>query len=226
MKTTVIRLVVLLFIAGMVGLGCKTTPGANHAPTITALSLPDSVEAGNDASFSCTASDPDGDALSYSWTCSSGTLLSTNTRAVQWTAPAASGQVTVTVVVRDSFGASDTSSGTLAVKPIVATIIDWAGSVDARGFQVWHNYITTGYTVSGSFSAGVQFITFLVLDSIGYQNWGFHQPYTALVKDDSSLGTSFSAVVPQTGLYHIILDNTKSGSADTTVHLTVQTTSP
>jgi hypothetical protein len=226
MNTSVIRIVVLLCIAGLIGLGCKTTPGENHAPTITALNLPDSVPAGTDASFSCTASDQDDDPLSYNWTCSSGTLLSTTAKTVGWTAPDQSGSALLTVVVRDSSGASDTSSGTVAVAPLITTIIDWSGAVDAASFQVWHQTVPTGYTLSGSFSAGVQTITFLVLDSIGYQNWGFHQPYTGLVKVDSSLGTSFSAVVHQTGMYHFILDNQDNTFADTAVHLTVQTTSP
>jgi hypothetical protein len=68
MNTPVIRIIVLVCIVGLVGLSCKT-PAVNNAPTITALDLPSSVEAGNDATFSCTASDPDGDVLTYNWTC-------------------------------------------------------------------------------------------------------------------------------------------------------------
>jgi hypothetical protein len=62
MNTPVIRIIVLVCIAGLVGLSCKT-PAANQAPTITALGLPSSVTVGDDATFSCTASDPDGDVL-------------------------------------------------------------------------------------------------------------------------------------------------------------------
>jgi hypothetical protein len=226
MNTSVIRIVVLLFIAGLVGLGCKTTPGENHAPTITALNLPDSVDGGTDQTFSCTASDQDGDPLSYSWTCTSGLLLSTTARTVAWSAPERSGSAIVTVVVRDSSGASDTSSGTVAVKPMVTTVIDWTGVVAGLTFQAWHLNVPAGYTVSGSFSAGAQTITFLVLDSLNYTKWDFRTPYEGLVKVDSSMGSSFSAVIPKTGLYHFVLDNRDNDSAVSTAHVAVQSTSP
>ncbi len=225
MNRTVIRTVVLIFIAGLVAMNCES-PAANSAPTITALNLPDTVQAGNDATFSCTASDPDGDPLSYSWTTTAGALLSTNAKTVGWTAPDHSGSALVTVVVQDSAGAADTSSGMVAVSPVVTNIIDWTGRVEARDFQVWHNYLPGGYTLSGSFSAGGQFITFLVLDPANYPKWGSDSSFVGLVKIDSSAGSTFSAVVPATGLYHIILDNRENPAADTAVHVLVQTTSP
>jgi len=226
MNTPVIRILVLVCIIGLAGLNCEA-PAANNAPTITALGLPDSVTAGSDATFSCTATDPDGDVLTYSWTCTSGTLQSTTGRMVGWTAPDISGAATVTVVVRDSSAASDTLSGTVTVDPMVTTIIDWSGAVGARDFEPWHVNVPAGYTLSGSFSAGVQRITFDVLDPANYTKWGFpDSAYVGLVKVDSSSGTSFSAVVPKTDLYHFILDNRRNPVADTLVHLTVQTTSP
>ena len=130
MNTPVIRIIVLVCIVGLVGLSCKT-PAVNQAPTITALGLPSSVTVGDDATFSCTASDPDGDVLTYNWTCSSGLLQSTTGRMVGWTAPESSGAATVTVMVRDSSGASDTTSGTVTVDPIVTTIIEWDSTVAA-----------------------------------------------------------------------------------------------
>jgi hypothetical protein len=50
---------------------------------------------------------------------------------VGWTAPESSGAATVTVVVQDSSGASDTTSGTVTVDPIVTTIIEWDSTVAA-----------------------------------------------------------------------------------------------
>jgi hypothetical protein len=226
MNMTVIRIVVLLFIAGLVGFNCES-PGENHDPTITALDLPDSVEVGTDATFSCTASDPDGDVLSYNWTSSRGTLLSTTTKTVGWTAPGTSGTSIITVVVQDSSGASDTSSGTVAVTPLVQTIIDWDGPVDAYSVQVWHKSIPAGYTVSGSFTANGQLITFLVLDSANYTRWGFpDSAYVGLFEADSSLGANFQATIPQLGIYHFVLDNLHGKSAVSAVHLTVQSSSP
>lgn len=191
------------------------------------MSLPDSLDARTDATFSCTASDPDGDALSYNWTCSSGSLQSTTGSAVVWAAPETSGVATITVVVRDSSSASDTSSGTVTVNKIVSTLIDWDGVVDAYGVQLWHINVMAGNTVSGSFSADGQDITFLVLDAANYQKWNFQDTtYEGLVKVDSSAGSAFSAVVPATALYHFILDNQYNATADTAVHLHVETASP
>ena len=164
--------------------------------------------------------------LPNNWTCSSGLLQSTTGRMVGWTAPESSGAATVTVMVRDSSGASDTTSGTVTVDPIVTTIIEWDSTVAAQSFRAWHQSVPAGYTVSGSFSAGGQFITFLVLDSLNYPKWDFRAPYEGLVRVDSSAGSNFSAVVPKMGLYHFILDNRDNDSAVTAVHLTVQSTSP
>jgi len=227
MNTSVIRVTALLFIVGLVVLSCEETPAENHAPTITALELPTNVNAGTDATFSCTASDPDGDPLSYNWTCSSGSLQSTTGSAVYWTSPETSGVATIAVMVRDSSGASDSSSGTVTVDKIVSTIIDWDGAVDGYSFQQWYIKVLTGYTVSGSFSADGQDITFLVLDDANYQKWQFQDTtYEGLVRVDSSAGSDFSAVVPATAFYHFILDNQYKATADTTVHLLVQSTSP
>jgi hypothetical protein len=226
MNKPAIRIISVLIIVGLVGLSCKKTPAVNNPPTITALNLPDSVTAGNDETCYCTATDPDGDPMSYNWTCSSGALWSTTGSAVVWTAPDTSGVATITVIVRDSSGASDTASGTVTVKSITTTIIDWDGSVAAGDAQLWTINIPAGYTVSGSFSVAGQDVTFLVLDSTNYDGWRFSQSYDALVKVDSSAGSNFSAVVPTMGFYHFILDNTYNVSADTAVHLFVQTASP
>ncbi len=226
MNTSAIRIILVLAVGGLIGLGCnkKTTP--NQAPTITALNLPDSVVAGNDETFSCTASDPDGQSLAYQWTCSSGLLQSATGSAVVWTAPDSSGTATITVTVMDDSGASDTMSGTVRVTPIIASIIDWEGAVEANNYQLWTRDIPAGYTVSGSFSVDGQDITFLTLDAYNYERWRNDSSYTALVKVERSAGSSFSAAVPAGGSHTFVLDNTYNASADTSVHLLVQTTSP
>ena len=227
MNTSASRIVIaMLVIGGLIGLSCKETPAVNSAPTITALNLPDSVVAGNDETFSCTASDPDSEPLAYSWTCSSGLLKSTTGIAVEWTAPDSSGAATVTVMVEDSSGASDTMSGTVTVSPIVTPVLDWDGAVGANAYQLWTRNLTAGYTMSGSFSVDGQDITFLTLDAYNYERWRNDSSYTALVKVERSAGSSFSAVVPVGGFHTFVLDNSYNASADTSVHLHVQMTSP
>lgn len=220
------RIVVMLIVAVLVGLSCKETPTVNSVPTITALNLPDSVVAGNDETFSCTASDPDSEPLAYNWTCSSGLLQSATGTAVNWTAPDSSGSATVTVTVQDSSGASDTMSGTLRVSPIITRILEWNGAVEANSYQLLTRNLTAGYTVSGSFSVVGQDITFLTLDAYNYERWRNDSSYTALVKVERSAGSSFSAVVPTGGSHTFVLDNSYNAFADTSVHLLVLTTSP
>jgi len=216
----------VLTIAALAVLSCEPAPTSNSAPTITALTLPTEVDAGVDATFSCTATDPDSEALAYNWTCSSGLLQSATGSTVVWTAPETSGTAAITVTVFDDSGASDTASGTVTVKPVTTTIVDWSGVVAAGDYELQTRYIWAGHAISGSFSAAGQTITFLVLDSINYPGWRGSQSYSALVKVDSSPGSDFSAVIPADGNYHFILDNMYNTAADTAVHLLVQRTSP
>jgi hypothetical protein len=227
MNTPASRILVVLIIGGLVGLGCKRTPSVNRAPIITTLNLPDSTLAGSEETFHCAASDSDGEALAYSWTCSSGALASASGAAVTWTAPYTSGVATISVTVQDSSGASDTSSGTVTVNPVTAIIVDWYGSVAAGDARIWTSTVPASYTVSGSFSAAGQDITFLMLDAYNYQRWRNDSSYTAVVKVERSAGADFSAVVDTIAtFYNFVLDNTYNVSADTTVHLFVQSTSP
>jgi hypothetical protein len=227
MNTPASRIIVVLIIGGLVGLSCTQTPPVNRAPTITALNLPDSTIVGNEETFQCTASDPDGDALAYNWTCSSGAIASASGSAVIWTAPFASGVATIAVMVQDSSGASDTSSGTVTINPITTTIVDWYGAVAAGDARIWTSTIPANYSVSGSFSVAGQDITFLMLDAYNYQRWRNDSSYTAVVKVERSAGSDFTAVVDTIAtFYNFVLDNTYNVSADTTVHLFVQSTSP
>jgi len=70
------------------------------------------------ANITCTASDPDGDELTYRWTTSGGTIDSTGA-AVTWTAPADPGSYMITAVVSDGKGgvASQETTVTVPEKP-------------------------------------------------------------------------------------------------------------
>lgn len=78
----------------------------NRAPTISSLvadadwTLPSGT-----VRVTCTASDPDGDKLTYEWTATGGTIPGTGA-AVNWTAPQGVSIYNVTVVVRDGHGSS------------------------------------------------------------------------------------------------------------------------
>jgi hypothetical protein len=71
----------------------------------------------------CTASDPDGDALSYEWTATGGNISGTG-EVVSWTAPQEVGIYSITVVVRDGYRGEDTTSLSLSVSTRTPPIVE------------------------------------------------------------------------------------------------------
>jgi hypothetical protein len=103
----------------------------------------------------CTASSPDGDALSYSWSASGGNITGTGA-AVNWTAPEEVGMYDITVVVTDSQGRKGTGSIALIASngtpPTIENLI-----VTAIG----HEYLkktTTGYKVAKTYNYSIECI--------------------------------------------------------------------
>ena len=81
---------------------------ANEPPTITSLVADAAwVLPSGTVRATCTASDPDGDELSYEWSASGGEISGTGA-VVDWTAPQEVGAYNITVVVTDGYGSSDT----------------------------------------------------------------------------------------------------------------------
>jgi hypothetical protein len=82
---------------------------ANSAPTIgTLVADADWTLPSGTVRVTCTASDADGDQLSYEWTATAG-LISGTGDAANWTAPQEVGIHNVTVVVKDGHGSSAAS---------------------------------------------------------------------------------------------------------------------
>jgi hypothetical protein len=91
------------------------TVRANNPPTITSLAADAEGTTPSDSlQVTCTASDPDGDELSYGWTATAGTISGTGP-VVIWTAPQEVGTYSVTVVVKDGYGGEDTRSVSVSV---------------------------------------------------------------------------------------------------------------
>jgi hypothetical protein len=100
---------------------------ANRAPTITGLvSAADWTLPSGNVQVACTASDPDGDDLTYEWTATAGDISGTGA-AVNWTAPEAPGVYNITAVVKDGHASQDTMfvplSVNLATPPIIENLV-------------------------------------------------------------------------------------------------------
>ena len=93
----------------------------NRPPSVSASCNPCTVVPGGEVRLTATASDPDGDDLTYAWTASQGAFSGvTDAAATRWTAPETTGRVTIGVEVSDSRGGSATA--TVAVTVGVVTI--------------------------------------------------------------------------------------------------------
>ena len=88
---------------------------ANHRPAIAGLEAPEKVVPNGKCEIVCIASDRDGDALSYNWSTSGGSISGTGV-AVNWTAPEEIGSHNVTVTVTDGRGAEVAKQITIEVR--------------------------------------------------------------------------------------------------------------
>ena len=73
------------------------------------------LEPGQTSRLSATATDPDGDPVTFRWTTPQGTFSTSSAQNTVWTAPNTPGNVPVTVTAEDNRGGSATSSVTLQV---------------------------------------------------------------------------------------------------------------
>ena len=90
-------------------------PVQNRPPTVRARCEPCTVEAGRVATVIADAADPDGDAVTYSWSAASGSLANRADRQSPWTAPMQEGPVPITVTVNDGKGGVATDAVTMQV---------------------------------------------------------------------------------------------------------------
>lgn len=100
------------------------TVRVNNPPTIGSLTADaEWTTFSGSVRVTCTASDPDGDHLSYNWTATAGNISGTGA-VVNWTAPQAAGEYDVTVVVKDDRGSSATKTLPISVVTGQPPIID------------------------------------------------------------------------------------------------------
>ena len=110
-------LVSAVVLAALLMGGCGGGGGVgNRPPTIAGLNpSATSVEPSGAVTFNASASDPDGDALTYTWSASGGTFDSTTIRNPTWTAPATIGLYAISLEVSDGHGRTATRNVTITV---------------------------------------------------------------------------------------------------------------
>jgi hypothetical protein len=165
---------------------------ADHPPAIAGLEAPEMLTPSGTCQIVCVASDRDGDALSYNWSASGGSISGTGA-AVNWTAPESLGSYNVTVTVTDGRGEQVTEQIAIGVRanepPVITSLVanaDWttpSGTIqvtctasDPDGDELTYEWTATAGDVSGTGAAvnwtapqevGVYNITVEVKDSHG-----------------------------------------------------------
>jgi len=116
----------------------------NYPPVITSLEAEaDWTAPSSSLNVTCTASDRDGDELSYNWSASGGNITGTG-HEVTWTAPEEIGVCDITVVVNDGHNGEDTRSVILIAANGTMSIIE---DLIVTAEHKYLKKITTGYKV-------------------------------------------------------------------------------
>jgi hypothetical protein len=124
------------------------TVNNNEPPTIDRLEADaEWITPSGSLQVACTASDLNGDVLSYEWTATGGSISGTGA-VVNWTAPQAVGIYNVTVVVEDGYGGGDTKLLSLSVATRTPPTIETL-TVTAKEPK-YLKTTSTGYTVGRS----------------------------------------------------------------------------
>jgi hypothetical protein len=107
-KDNLIRIGLVTMGVGVLLIASSCTTSVNRPPIIASLEAEaEWIAPSGSLQMTCTASDPDGDGLSYHWITTGGNISGTGGVAL-WTAPQEVGTYDITVVVDDGRGGEDT----------------------------------------------------------------------------------------------------------------------
>ena len=211
-------------LADTASINIRVTPSP---PVIDSISGPSSISADGNTSLTCFAHGLGNDIFTYSWTCDRGQVTPAIGRTITWNAPDTSGDASITVTIQDIHGNTAQCTKAIGVTRVTTTWEDTTNmDIPVRSSYAFHGTWKVGYTASGSFSVSPGTFNFMVLDSSNYFNWVNNQTYSYLVQYWGSSGSAFSVVIPVTGRYYFLLDNTNSIFTPKSASLFVYMTTP
>ena len=129
------------------------TPFANAAPVITSfVASTNAVAPGESVALQAAASDPNGDAITFLWTSTTGAFSTTTAGTTTWTAPATEGDGALTLTVADTKGAKITLTFTVNVslsnaRGAAAVTIDFNSAPVVESLVASRNPIAVGVPV-------------------------------------------------------------------------------
>ncbi len=134
---------IILFVATLFISGCCLL--SNQAPAISSLTTNEEwVESADICQVECTASDPDGDELIYSWLADDGDISGEGST-VTWTAPDAPGVYIITVEVSD--GRDGIATEQLTINVVAPNHPPTIESLIVTAEHRYLKEITVGYTI-------------------------------------------------------------------------------
>jgi len=166
-KNRLVIISAVIVVAALLPLILFNTVLANHPPAIASLEAePERVLPSGSCQIVCTASDLDGDELSYGWSASGGEI-SGEGAVVTWTAPDSAGSYDVAVTVTDSRGGEVVNQMTITVRanepPYINSLVadaDWSTpsgtiqvtctAIDPDGDKLSYEWSPSGGSITGT----------------------------------------------------------------------------
>lgn len=166
--------------------------GCNSSPVINDMTISGAtIEINNTYDVNASATDSDGDSLTYKWTVSGGAINNDAANPMKWTTPNASGDYTIQVKVTDGKGGEATKSKTVSVGAPVEANVNINVDTSISGYIIVDvaAYKATTYTFVGDYTNDKQIKAYLSfningissLDNVTIKEASLSMPVDAII---------------------------------------------